>query len=351
MKAAFKVFEKGLDDLNQYIEALHLQTDAVKAILKTSPPLESLNYATLIANFSPKRRFEYNCIIITLYGLLERFSEDLLEEYLLEVNSTVDEYGKLPHSLTKAHYDLTVTHLSRANQKYYRGITSPATIVENFNSCLQNKKTYKLTTETFCHHTANFRKDIIDDFFNRVGIHSICRQAIHTKKFTDFIATLDPPRIIPKGRPETILQEIDDLAERRNEVAHGAVSDILSLEWLSEYITIVRHFGSAMHEIVEEQLASYKVEYSGILLGKPIRVYNHQIVCIQTKGYEICCGDCLAIKTNNAIRPYRLTEITSIEIESVRVQKTVQGEDIATGLRVDGRVKETYDIYLIKKMS
>jgi hypothetical protein len=350
MITTLEVFKKGLEDLSKYIEILKLQSEAVKSLLGSAEHSPPGNYAKALAVFPARRRYEYICTIIILYGLLEQFIEALLEAYVLEINSTVGEYKKLPKAFTNIHYELTLGHLSRATHKQYRGIASPQILVNNLNDCLQNHTPYKITAESFIHHTANFRRETIDEFFHRVGIHGICRQSVLTDGFKNFVESLHPPRVIPNNQPESVLQEIDDLADRRNEVAHGAVSNTLSLDLLAEYVNITRHFGFALYEVVADELAGYKVNHKGVLLGKPIQIFNHNIVCINTKGYEIKNLDYLVIKTKDRARPFRLAQVRSIQINGQDVDSTPKGKDVLVGLKVDRRAKKTYDIFYCSKV-
>src|SRR5258706_5657131 len=46
-----------------------------------------------------KAQYEYNTIIVSLYGYLERYIEDLIGEYLDQVSSLVPEFLELPSSI------------------------------------------------------------------------------------------------------------------------------------------------------------------------------------------------------------------------------------------------------------
>ena len=97
-----------------------------------------------------KRRFDYNCIVISLYGLLEQYIEALVLGYADALNGIVPRYEDLPGPIRERHIGLTFTLIQQADQSRYRGVIDAAVLVANLHSCLNNQTPYKLNAAAFC---------------------------------------------------------------------------------------------------------------------------------------------------------------------------------------------------------
>jgi hypothetical protein len=86
MKSSLSAFKKGLFDLQLYMEGLVLETKLI-SIDKTGDLTDWERHYKLLcdhyhANRSIKKRYDYNSIIISLYGLVEQYIEALMQNYL-----------------------------------------------------------------------------------------------------------------------------------------------------------------------------------------------------------------------------------------------------------------------------
>jgi hypothetical protein len=64
------------------------------------------------AERTDRKRYVYAVAIISLYGLLERFVEALIQAFVEQIAQLVDAYDKLPEEIRKGH--LQLPHLCHA---------------------------------------------------------------------------------------------------------------------------------------------------------------------------------------------------------------------------------------------
>ena len=343
MKAPLTSLINGISELRKYIEIIN----SFSALVKKSPQSD---IAVAIRDFPAKRQLDYNCIIVTLYGLLEQYVEALLAAYIDSYTQIVPRYSYLPSDLRKAHIHLVVDHLQRATKLRYRGQYDVSSLVKGLNSCLEDREPYHLIADSFTHHTTNVRVEAVDEMFKRVGLIGVSRRAVKTDIFKEFLDNEDPKRSINSDFPERCLIEIDDLAERRNEVSHGLSSNIVSNEILLGYLQIVEVYCKAIYAVVVESSLPYLAQHRGVELGDPIAVFNNEILCVSTKGYEVKQGDTLVLETADPQQPYMQSVIGEIQIEGKSVEKVLAGEPVDIGMKINVKPKMNHKVYLVRPL-
>ena|SRR5271157_3631751 len=91
MKASLYTFVTGLEDLRNYIKEIQLEYKFIFSKYNEIAPLE--HEAILIelkervlSSIIKWKTFNYNCIIISLYGYFEQYLESLLQSYIQNIN-------------------------------------------------------------------------------------------------------------------------------------------------------------------------------------------------------------------------------------------------------------------------
>ena len=109
IKSCLETFQERLAELRDYIEGINLATklsapeeDMPPELSSWKPLLEYRDHT--LRQRRNQRRFEYNSVIVSLYGGFEQFVETLIEFYISDLNMIVPKYEKLPESITKNHY-------------------------------------------------------------------------------------------------------------------------------------------------------------------------------------------------------------------------------------------------------
>ncbi|MFF5443807.1 MAE_28990/MAE_18760 family HEPN-like nuclease [Streptomyces sp. NPDC012888] len=278
--------------------------------------------------------FYYNGVIVGLYGLLEHFVEGLLSEFVRRVSAASRTYDDLPEPIRAHHLPLTLEVLGKLGTGKYQGKLDERTLIASLHSCLSGAHTFTLNDVVFAHHTANFRSDVILFCFNRVGVDlkKLSRSA-------SLVQAMD--RHFPgSSRPFFV---VDDLAERRNEVAHGAASELLSPEILESYLDVVESFAQALLEDVTSHLVNAVVPHVGRQLGKPDRVFRHSIAGFEQLPQRVAVGDIVAVIDGEGRA--RCARVTSIQVENAQVAHAELGA--STGVSIGPPLTQRSRLFLM----
>ncbi len=345
MKAVLDEYLKRADNLISYI-VLVQDLNNIAFVANNEPCSEKIIQLNMLQD---KRIYDYNLIVITLYGILESYIEQIVKSYLLTINAKIKDFKDLPKVIKDNHlvFSANLINYIFCLNKY--GNISVNKVIQNLNSCISNNITeYSLNVDAFTYHAANFRMDSIRDFFKNLGINNITRSIYQTDLVRDFFMQKEQCNLeeLGKRHEDYYYAILQDLVERRNLISHGVDSDeLLSLDILKEYINYVKVLIRAIFEILDYNLNLLLFQKTDkVKLGTPIKIINNKIVCINNNNIEIKEGDNLYAM--NHAKEFRYGKIISIQINSVPVASTCSGENVPVGLCVDFYAKENYEYYI-----
>lgn len=144
-----------------------------------------------------------------------------------------------------------------------------------------------------------------------------------------------------------LFEMLDRLVEERNNVAHGWVETRIKLSDIaSEYIDYMECLAESILEALIKSI--YIIQYENdkmCLLGKPLKVIDHHIICINNQEIVLHKEDCLlAVKGSKR----KILTIKSIQKDGVDIENIEEKNvDIGVGFekRVDLNVDEKYEFY------
>ena len=297
-----------------------------------------------------KRRYDYNSVIVSLYGVLEQFIEQLISNHVSWLNSSYKNYESLPEAIKKNHLERTLAIIPRLEASRYKNSLTAATLIRNLDSCFSNEDKYRLNTEAFVHHTANFRSDVIEAQFALLGLAQMTAFVRHYNPLYAYLKKQYPDRDITTLSKNEIFFFLDDLADRRNEVSHGSPSQLLSNETLLEYVELIDFIGSSICEWMTNSVIERRAESEGILLGIPIAVHNNSIVCFALVNESVSCGDLLIAVTGNGVRSHLSGEILELQVNGVSLDVVDAIESVNVAMRVDFKAKSNHSFVLVRKL-
>jgi RiboL-PSP-HEPN len=211
------------------------------AIKPASELLATSTHPDVKAYLSVRRRFDYSALIVALYASFERFVEDILTSYVKTI-ANQDSYELLPRRLTGKHLQKTAEFLSKGDidQIRYPGVTH-FQLIENLYQCLSGRSPYALNHAAVAAHDRNIRYDELGSLLSLVDLsHNAVRQAqpLIDWYYEDQKMTGPPPSSVPATAVE---QRLDNLVERRNDVAHrgGSPSDRLGVDEMQSLVEFV----------------------------------------------------------------------------------------------------------------
>lgn len=174
----------------------------------------------LKAYLTVRRRFDYAGLIVALYASFEHFVEDILMSYVRTITKR-GNYDDLPAGLIRKHLRKTGELLIKEeiDQIRYPGVTSRQ-LIENLFRCLSGSAPYELNHMAVTAHERNI-------WYNELGVllrlvelsHDAVCQA---KPLIDwYYEEQKMTGARPTSVPTIVVQQrLDDVVERRNDVAH-----------------------------------------------------------------------------------------------------------------------------------
>ncbi len=279
-----------------------------------------------------KKQFNYNSIIISLYGSFERFIENSLVTYSDKINQIVRKYNNLPDSILKNHFFLSLTLLNKVEQDNYAGHLSKEELIKNLHTCINVNEGYQLNKDAFAQHTANFRHQVIEECFSHLGIQNISQRILKTSIFLYYI--IEKLEIHSPDAPnvDESFQQLNELAERRNDVAHGVPSEIIQNNILIDFVEFFEKFSAGLIEVLSNELLHREVDEFGTQLGELRDVYSDgEVICIHTNKIPIKIGDEIIGKNKNQIVKSKILEM---KLNDINVEFTDDKSDFEIGLKI-----------------
>lgn len=233
MRSTLDELNQELNELRKFVLSLSYVRDALNS--QESPAIRSL--------VALRRRFDSAAFVVALYASFEKYIEELVAALaILEAKRL--PYTELPQKLISKHLQRSAELLSRGRlgEGRHAGLT-PSGVVTNLYNCLHGVIPYALNTTAVVWHDANLRCKDVDEMFLSLGIEHIC---MHVRKGDALIAWhmgVQGLHVAPaEGVPSTVIEErLNDLVERRNQVAHrgGNPEDLLGAEDMNEAIEFI----------------------------------------------------------------------------------------------------------------
>lgn len=352
MKAISLELKRGFNEILTFIESSEIQEKflvdyrrLMEESTEISPEILKENSEKLVwkfNGFTNKKVFEYNTVIISLYGYFENFLETLIQAYIINLQVFIKEFEDMPDVIKSNHTTLSAQLIQNLKLPKYMDITTEDEIVENMASCMK-KATFKIKTLAYTYHTSNFRSNSINEFFSKVGIENVSAQILKCYRFKKYLDENEIDNSIA-------FEVLDDLARRRNEIAHGSVSTILQKGLLKSYVEYMDLYCEALIEVLNKSIYQVRLEKEAGLknLQKPLHVYNNSIICFSLNNVSLQKGDIIvASDSNGEIRGFG--EITSIKVDTEFKEDIHTKDELDVGLQVSFYAKPTFNYHLVLK--
>ena len=284
-----KDFEVNVSNLINHLGYVRNRDEFLGKIIrnhrKTTALESDINeYLTETAKVSSlvNRKFTYTNSIISLYGYLERFLEEVTAEFIRKLNSSDITYANLPGDIRRSHLNQSIELIKKIQRTKSHTLTEKnnklATVLENTHGCVAGFHDYRLNEEAYSIHSMNFRFDTIHAYFCKIGLSGVPRMAVREIELKDAIAR---KHAIDNTVEERLLislltTELDDLAQRRNEIAHGSYDGGLeSIELIIERAICLAEFGKSVGKVLTDYFHEIVFGSSSkFCLGLPVRTFN-----------------------------------------------------------------------------
>ena len=294
-----------------------------------------------------KRVFEYKAAIISLYGLLEQYVETWIKEYLDSLSSLVPEYNQIDEKIRNNHFELSLKLIdiiiSREVAKYQH--LTKEEVLRKLNNCMFTPINYQINTEAFVLSSGNLKHNKIVDLFKLLNV-DLNSELIKSESLNKEIG-LQSNQISNKEK-YILYNKINDLVERRNQIAHGSeILDILGISGLEPYIQFLEVYCQTIFETLFEKFIKQESIHSFQKIEKVVKIFRSQILAFEINNYTIEVGDMLIVETIEG-RFYK-KPILDIQLKNITHQKLTISEKTNISVCVDSKIKENQTFYIAKK--
>jgi len=333
-KYLLEEFEKELSQIKEYTKHIQQINDLAAVEVPDEPVFQEFKTHFLFFR-KDKKLFEYKAVIISLYGLLEKYIEQWVEVYLTRLSNFV-AYDKLCENLKNRHFELSmklISVVSEGRQAKYIHLKKED-ILKKLNTCIENPKSYNFNAEAFTLQTGNLTQNRIEEVFKTINI-VISKELVKNLELTNLIGISSAQ--IPNTESNVLFSKINELVERRNSIAHGAkIDDLLELSALAPYIEFLEKYCIAIFMVLKEKdIKNQTINKFQKVSCK--RVFpQHSSIGLALENYTIKIGDSIIIKTaEQGNEHFYKKEIISIGIEGQNDYKELKIEgktDVAVGI-------------------
>lgn len=334
-KSLYESFYTELTQIKDYIKHI----EQVNNIAKIEVNIDSFKeFDTHYKTFEKdKKTFEYKAIIISLYGLIEKYIELWVQEYLNCISKLIP-YNKLANTISEKHFVLSLKLINiiiEGRSDKYKNLKKD-TILNNLNNCTVAPQNYKFNTAAFIIQSGNLKHTRIEEIFKNIDI-PIGKLLIKDKDLIDAIG-INTLRI-SNTEPEVLFSKLNEIVDRRNTIAHGGIIDnILSLPEIEPYIEFLEKYCIAIFNILEELFVkSHIVEQFNII--ELINVFKQKtinpIIAFSIENYKIKIGDFIIIETSEG--HFYMKEIKSLQVNNTDYTELIIEQKTEVGLSIENR--------------
>ncbi len=294
-----------------------------------------------------QRVFEYKAAIISLYGLLEQYVENWIKEYLDSLSRLVPQYNQIDEKIRNNHFELSLKLIdiliSREFAKYQH--LKKEEVLRKLNNCMFTPINYQINTEAFVLSSGNLKHNKIVDLFKLLNV-DLNSELIKSESLNKEIGLQSNQ--ISNTDKDILYNKINDLVERRNQIAHGSeILDILGISGLEPYIQFLEVYCQTIFETLFEKFIKQESIHSFQKIEKVVKIFRSQILAFEIDNYTIEVGDMLIVETIEG-RFYK-KPILNIQLDKVTHQKLTISEKTNISVCVDFKIKENQTFYIAKK--
>jgi hypothetical protein len=356
MRAELADFTAGLDQLVSFLERTERENELVALLNARRLELHAQEVALLqqlVERATHTRQYVYAVGIVSLYGLLERLVDRLVVSFVNHLGSFASAYTALPESFRARHLEQSLALATALLKDSFRTETTHERVVANLHSCLTGGGVnFMLNGHAFALHRGNHSLSRITELLGLVGVQAHLRRVVSTPAFRAHLAARMPERdwsVIAEAEAARLLEPIDDLVQRRNDVSHGAMSadQLESVPLLIERCYFLRAYGAGLNEVMLQDAMRHAAELGAArTLGQPVAVYDNRIVCFEAAG-PIAVGDLLFSVTQDAVQPVRRGRVLRLEVDRAPVPGIDSVVPVRFGAEVDFHAHPKHSYFML----
>ncbi len=297
-----------------------------------------------------KKIFEYKAIIISLYGILEKFIEIWIKEYLDTLSDIIPKYNQIDNKIKEQHFELSLklisTITSRTSAKYQH--LTKEQVLKNLNNCIENPSDYIFNLEAFVLLSGNLKHNKIVELFKQLNIDLNGKLKIN-QTIIQHIQYIRQKEDIGELKAEVLYEEINQLVESRNEIAHGSetVENFQDHSVLESYIQFLENYCQAIFEILNEEIIKHESIHKFQKIENVIDIFDNKILAFEIENYELKLGDFIIIET--AEDKFFKKPILEIQVDNKSCPKIKITGKTNIAVQLEPTIKKNQKFFIAKK--
>lgn len=291
----------------------------------------------LYLSASSWRRHAYSFCIVSIYGAHERFIRDFCSDVALVIGQVYESYSRLPEKMRASHEKLSIERARDVLERRFGDRRDFQQWVSNLHSCFDGAMS--LNSEVFSSSSSNYRSHVVNEVIGRMGID--LSSVGEDSNLKSLIATE------LNGFYSNINDVVDDLADRRNEVAHGSDYDIIDLGTLGSMLKVISGYDYWLYKNISDILLKKLIEERAMKIADISKTYSlntgiRSIGSVPDVFEEIKVGDSLYCVTDKTLSS---VVVSSIQYDKNDILVAVPGKgpfgiDFGVEVRVGAHVKK-----------
>lgn len=305
MVSAIAMLQKRLDSINTHIKVLK----RIENITKQQ--IENDDFKYIQSKQTDEKTFNYQANIISLYGSLEFFIEEVFKEYIEHLRHIIPQYNSLNKKIKDNYFDNVAKLHSKLHYAKFSHITE-LKIVQNLEKVIVQDNN-EILAEPFLGNGGNYKHSIICELMSSVGIDNVDCNIIQLSPLSDLLLELTPDK---EQQRKMVAMRLEELVNRRNEVAHRAISDdIINIDSFEDMLKFITVYCESLNKLLVHELLAYKWEQVPSTTYTPSNVYGNAIAELKVKNIHLNIGKKLLIKKQD-YPEYIETEIIGLHIKN-----------------------------------
>lgn len=316
MKNSLIEFEKQIKSINTHLKII----EQYNKILKN---YRNNDVDFIINNITEERVFTYRSNIISLYGAFEHFLESVIREYIQSVHIYLESFNDWGEKVTNNYIDLWKKLHGKLSYPKFNTITSNS-MVENLYDVILNNKS-KLMPECYLQNGGNYKSTIISNMFNDIGIDDINANLYKYDPLKTYLLDKYPSsqKLDVSKKKELYFQKLDDLVERRNEIAHGSTStDLIDNDMFADMLLYISCYAKSLNSFLTDKIYEKQWKSNNNTTIKIDKVFHHNgnvaLLHIESTNvnHMVSVGDKLLVNyKDGGCSRFFITEIKEIRVD------------------------------------
>jgi hypothetical protein len=295
------------------------------------------------------RIYEYNSYIMSLYGGFEKFIESILAEYIDCICELHSEYKHLPVELISNNIKKNAELLNLLDYPKNKDIDENA-LIRNLHRNINEQAPF-IDTHAFCQHTTNFRIKAITEYFKCAGVSDLGKGITRYEPLKTVLNEMHDNH--SNLELSKTFRMIDDLADRRNLIAHGADNeDILDSDEILKMCSFIHSFAESLNfyltDLISERISKQPNEHLKLNKNKLniIKTFGSQVICFNSNNFEISNGSKILAVRETEQKATSLS-IEDIQVNGESVEKISSSDAIDIGIRLSSKFSASSEFYLL----